>query len=235
MLDPHDSLTVDSHTYVIKPFSSMTDEIHSDMEDVVLHTPRTRTENDEPIRIIDNLQRRTHDSFIVYENVPTKSDIIHKEKHWCCRVVSVSNIRFPMSMFIILTIILLGLSVSAILIHNKYGSLECMIDYKGVVFNYIKWLYIYAWTNIGLLCTSFWFFIISKSSNIKVENLKLVFLRVGYLFQFSWYVVGAVLYFIEVNNPCNPSDVLYSFGLSLFICQTIVWITIFFQDRRINT
>lgn len=189
------------------------DIIHDDdLEEVVLHTPRTP-----PIRPAPQ----------VYQNQMASDE----ESSCLTTKVMIGNIKFPLSVFIILAIVLTALSVCAIIVHDRYNDRTCIGSYGGIMFGYVKWLYIYAWTNIGLIGCMIWLFVISRFSSVKVNTLKLNILRLGYLFQFAWYIVGAILYFIEVNKSCSSGDILYDFGLVLFICQSIALFTILFQDR----
>ncbi|MDD4930727.1 MAG: hypothetical protein PHG66_01055 [Candidatus Colwellbacteria bacterium] len=182
------------------------DIIHNDdLEEIVIHTPPMKS--------------------------PPQVRQIINDDSYCSSKVMIGNVKFPLSIFIILATILTALSICAIIIHDRYSNTTCIGSYSGIVFGYVKWLYIYAWTNIGLIGCMCWLFIISRFSSIKVDSLKLNILRLGYLFQFAWYIVGAVLYFIEINESCSSGDILYDFGLALFICQTVVWFTILFQDR----
>jgi len=206
------------------------DIIHEDdLEEIVitpLATPRSSpipTSRTPPIREAPRLQNNT------------RSQALHRseESFWSTRVM-IGNIKFPLSVFVILTSLLSLLAVGAIIVHDRYSNITCIGSYGGITFGYVKWLYIYAWTNIGLIGCIGWLDGISRISTIGVDNLKLNILRLGYIFQFAWYIIGSILYFIEINKSCSTDDILYDFGLVLFICQSIVWVTILFQDRTNN-
>lgn len=187
-------------------YSRSGDIIHDDdLEEISLHTPDT----------------------------PPMSQVQHREINNKSMFVMIGTIKFPLNLFIALSVVLAILSSGAIFIHERYSDNECVGTYGGIFFGYVKWLYIYGWTNIGIIGIMFWLFSISKCTDMKFETLKRNILCLGYLFQFSWYIVGAILYFVEVNNSCSTGDVLYDFGLALFICQTVVLGSIFLQDRRV--
>lgn len=196
-------------------YSIPRDFIHDDdLEEIMIHTPKTPPRPSS--RPSSQVQQR--DIKNIPTNIPT--------------TIIIGNIKFPLSVFIILSLLLSILAGGAIFVHEKYSDIDCITSYSGISFGYIKWLYIYGWTNIGIISIMIWLFIISKCTDVKLDTLKLNFLRLGYLFQFSWYIIGTILYFTEINNSCSPKDVLYDFGMALFICQTIVFGTIILQDRR---
>lgn len=124
---------------------------------------------------------------------------------------------------------LFSLSVTAVIIHDKYGLDECIGTYGGISFGYDTWLEIYGWTNIALLCffafAAFCGFLAQSSEDATscVGACAVLIAVIGYAFQFCWYIVGAILYFQEVNSSCAPGKPLHDFGLALFIIQTIVW------------
>lgn len=208
---PRETLFSHPHHGVHSVFSKPTNGhsgvfIHNDdLEEVIIHTPHTP-----PLR------------YPPTETKPVKFKLS----------VTIGNIKLPLSLFVAICILLTIMAVGASIVHNLYSDITCVGSYKGVPFGYVKWLYIYAWTNIGCIGTMIWLFAVSRISNIKVDSLKSWVLVMGYLFQFAWYIIGSILYFIEINKPCSKGDVLYDFGLGLFICQTVLWFTIFFQDRR---
>jgi len=45
----------------------------------------------------------------------------------------------------------------------------------------------------------------------------------GTLFEFSWYIIGAIMYFQDVNGSCGNEQMIHHFGLALFIICTISW------------
>ena len=128
--------------------------------------------------------------------------------------------------FLIANSLLFSLSVAAISIHAKYGNDLCIGSYSGISFGYDVWLNIYGWTNISLII----FILIMLLVCVYYEWLQpscvclIKFVAVlAYFFQFSWYIVGSVLYFQEVNSNCQSGRPIHDFGLALFIIQTICW------------
>jgi hypothetical protein len=184
-----------------------------DLESIGLHTPRSMTPTILDAPRVTNRVYSGHSSSCLSKNVV------------------IGNIKFPLSIFIILSITTTAFSIASIFVHDRYSDLSCIGTYSGIIFGYVKWLYIYAWTNIGIIGCMMWLYIISRFSSMRVDFLKINTLRAGYLFQLSWYIVGSILYFIEVRDPCSSGGVLYEFGLALFFYQSFVWITIVFQDR----
>ncbi len=118
-----------------------------------------------------------------------------------------------------------SLAISALIISEDYGKDECIGNYKGISFGYPTWLIVYGWTQLGALFTYMLIgicFLFSLQLNL--EPLKewaiilftIVFIING-LFQFAWYIVGAVLFFTEVSPNCQGLP-LYDFGLLFKLC-----------------
>jgi hypothetical protein len=157
-------------------------------------------------------------------------------KRRCCGpMIVMGGIRFPLSVFIMIMTLLSIMTISSFVVYDMHNNttlhIECIQKYEYISFGYIKWLSIYAWTNAGILGVLLWLFGISKVSGINLDTVKLFILRIGYSFQFAWYIVGAVLYFTEVYNVCEDAGgiadtILHYFGLCLFVSQSTVWIII---------
>ena len=211
--------------------------IGSNQPAFIYSIPRRDSIHDDDLEDIDDDDLENLDDIVLQCKTPPllpNSHVGKKEIHEIRDVttnVVIGNITFPLSVFIILSFLTCIISVGAIFVHEKYSDIDCIDSYKYISFGYVKWLYIYAWTNIGIIAVMSWLFVISRCSNMKIDYLKLNILRLGYIFQFSWYVIGAILYFIEINKTCSVKDVLYDFGLALFICQTIIFASLLFQDR----
>jgi hypothetical protein len=123
---------------------------------------------------------------------------------------------------IILLLSSMAVSIAAIAISN--GSSNCISTYAGISFNYNTWLLVYGVINISVTIFLFSTFLIIlvSSSEILFIQWAVIYL-LNSLFNFSWYIVGSILYFSTVhNNTCQDQNLsLYQFGLVLFIIQTI--------------
>ena len=125
-----------------------------------------------------------------------------------------------------------SLGVSAIWAEANYGDETCahLFKYQGIQFNYPYWLMVYGWSVIAVCLAYFfigigaWVDSVWKSSKMEdVLTFAFVFLLVvDALFQFCWFIVGAILFFSEVNPYCTAGHVIYDFGLTLFIIRCVL-------------
>ncbi len=117
-------------------------------------------------------------------------------------------------------------AIAALSIAYQYGADECMVKYHGISFNYGTWLLIYGWTQIiealilltlGAIFCILKFMLINDNATFIVATIVVI---IGSLFQIAWYVVGAILFFMEVDPTCSVASPLHKFGLTLFIIKS---------------
>jgi hypothetical protein len=116
-----------------------------------------------------------------------------------------------------------SLNLTALVIAYNNSDVDCISDYAGISFSYITWLKVF-----GFIGTAYMFillFLISVFTYNQADTITIIqIIKLSYIpyfmFNFVWYIVGAVLYF-ETVHSCNSSLPIRSFGLALFIIQTI--------------
>ncbi len=136
--------------------------------------------------------------------------------------------------FIGLMVLIVGfnsaLAIAALQIAHQYGADECMVKFQGISFDYGTWLVIYGWTQISeslillTLAGCFGVLILMHAEDIItfVSIAMGAVLGIGSLFQIAWYVVGAILFFMEVAPHCSSGLPLYKFGLTLFVIKSVI-------------
>lgn len=129
-------------------------------------------------------------------------------------------------LFVVVFSALLSLSIASIVIADKNQNAVCISSYSDISFNYTTWLQIMGWTNIVVIIITFLSgvgYILYETSAIGICGIS--FLVLNHMFQFTWYIVGTILFFETVNSSCKDSNSsLYLYGLALFIIQTIGWV-----------
>ena len=116
-----------------------------------------------------------------------------------------------------------SLCLTSLIIAYNYSDENCIKDYAGISFSYTTWLKVN-----GFIGTAYTFILISLISVLTYQKLEindiLSIVKISYvpyfIFGFVWYIVGAVLYF-ETVHSCYSGLPIRSFGLALFIIQTI--------------
>lgn len=143
----------------------------------------------------------------------------------------------PRFVYVILTIIFIicasSLSVTSIVISNKFSNDECIGAYNGISFSYGVWLDVNGWTGLAMVCFIVIFGTLYKILQRTNERISNIIGTIGLggiifyaIFQFIWYIIGAVLYFVEVYSTCAKGTPLYDFGLTLFVIHTIITICV---------
>ncbi len=128
-------------------------------------------------------------------------------------------------------LLMLILAFTANSISNN--SYTCIGQYFNINFQYDTWLNIFGSVNMlsisfGLYLYFFQFTADWKHWNDFKEKICLIFFCIMYLFNFAWYIVGAILYFNTVFLNCERGQSIHDFGLALFIIQTIHFCYIYF-------
>ena len=123
---------------------------------------------------------------------------------------------------VLIFIATLATSIPAVLIGGDNVSAQCLGSYGGISFNYAQWLNIYGWMNIAclgfFLClASLW--LVSPSLEMAVFLFGSIITVLLGLFNLAWFVVGAILFFKEVDGYCPAHQPLHDFALVLFIFQ----------------
>ncbi len=123
-----------------------------------------------------------------------------------------------------------ALAIAALQIGSEYGHDQCIGEYRGISFGYAKWLYIHGWTEIAILtvlvilcaCFGCCAFVSGDITAGCWTTVITIVLTIGYIFDFAWYIVGAILFFVEVAPTCPMGMPLYDFGLTLFIIKSVI-------------
>jgi hypothetical protein len=124
-------------------------------------------------------------------------------------------------------VVLLTLGLAAVSIADGYGDNTCVGDYVGISFNYSYWLLVYGGVSVAIallfgLLTG-WSYCLPVTRNSKANAG--YFIHVGlvrvlvYVFQFSWFITGAVLYFEEVNASCASGEVSHARARDLLLAN----------------
>ena len=119
----------------------------------------------------------------------------------------------------------LAISVPAIIISSDDAGAACLGSYGGISFNYTKWLNIYGWINVA--CLGLFLILLSGylvSGSATEAGFVLSAARVYAVidaFHLAWFVVGAILFWKEVDGYCPADQPLHDFALALFILQCI--------------
>lgn len=151
---------------------------------------------------------------------------------WYNKHFTISNIKFPIPIFIIIFFLSICTIIGSIFAYNKN---DCGLTINSSIpINYIDWLHIHFWTNIGTISIMIILELFTRLIKIELIVLKMVISRFGFLFQIVLYIFGCVLYFNEVNGNCIGSMVNI-FGICVLIVQTIVFLIIGLQYKFSST
>ena len=125
-------------------------------------------------------------------------------------------------LWIIIAILSLSLSITAIVISNKYKGDECISNFSGISFKYDTWLLIYGICELSFILTIITITLIYGCTSSKcILYTGIALCLIGVAFQFSWYIVGSILFFEEVNSSCvDAQPTIQKFGLALHKART---------------
>lgn len=118
--------------------------------------------------------------------------------------------------------IILGTSITSIIMSVEYVDLGgCTTKYSGISFDYNKWLFIFGIAQLSYYAALLVFLELIPNDSLFIRCL----LPAGSLFLLSWYIIGSILFFQEVNNAqCRQyQNFFFNYGLANFIVQTISW------------
>ncbi len=113
------------------------------------------------------------------------------------------------------------LAITALVI-GLDGTPSCVTTYPGISFDFSTWLIIYGISEI--------MFIVSCVSGLILyvygfeDCVSCLFCCItipGLIFSFSWYIIGAFLFFQTVNNEKCMGQEIYDFGFAWFIIKTV--------------
>lgn len=142
--------------------------------------------------------------------------------------MNASVAKYVIGFAIIACLATYALSIAAIVVSLEEADDACLQHYSGISFGYPTWLYVYGVTSIALttvfiLVVTTGAFSESLSSPVAISILcpGVSVVVLGGLFEFAWFIVGAVLFFKEVAPDCPSGHLLYDFGLALFIIQCV--------------
>jgi len=122
-----------------------------------------------------------------------------------------------------------GLAIGEIVVANKFGDDVCVGNYHGISFSYKTWLLVSGWVNIATFCALAALggcYLVAASAQGTVAQGAIgaagaCLMWLFGMYSLAWYIVGAVLFFKEIEPSCQSGKPLYDFGLALFILQTI--------------
>ena len=121
----------------------------------------------------------------------------------------------------ILIMLVLTVFIIAVVYSYKYENDTCVTKYGNISFNYIYWLRVQGFMSIFQIIFSSIFIVLLDNE----QELQMIFsscMNILFItFDFSWFIVGSVLYFNEVESSCNSSSDIYKFGMALFILQLV--------------
>lgn len=158
---------------------------------------------------------------------PLTNEIDNKIE-WYNKHFIISDIKFPISMIIIILFLSICTIVGSMFAYNKN---DCGLTINSSIpINYIDWLHIHFWTNIGTISIMILLALFTRLTKIELIVLKMVISRFGFLFQIIWYIMGCILYFNEVNGNCIDSMVNI-FGVCVLIVQTFMILIICLQYK----
>jgi hypothetical protein len=108
------------------------------------------------------------------------------------------------------------LAIPALAISESHASDPCVGHFAGIRFRYPAWLLVYGCAQVvasalGLFCVALTCAAGEGPLALAFEGPLALFAvldLVCVLFQFAWYVVGAVLLFTEITPTCAPGNPL---------------------------
>jgi len=98
---------------------------------------------------------------------------------------------------------------------------ECASEYLGISFQYNTWLVVKAATDIGMIGLLWLLLWVAAYVDASVGACLAFCAYVLYgLFDFAWYVVGAILLFNTLaGSECSTSP-YWAFGIAMFVIQS---------------
>lgn len=120
----------------------------------------------------------------------------------------------------------LSTAIAAIVIANKYDTTSCVGSYSGILIRYDTWLKVNGIVEVVMLSVIFVLTCcaLNGKKNIGLNRLIIIFVVVDTLFQICWHIVGIVLYFHTAFETCASNTTVYSFGFTMVIMKTIVYV-----------
>ncbi len=119
----------------------------------------------------------------------------------------------------------LPFAITSLILAYKTNT-ECFGSYNEFSFDYKLWLIVYGWTNISTTAFAISMMVCAYCGNTMLFGDVIIWFN--QIFQFAWYIIGAVLYFITIVPGCEDNNsTIYQFGLVIFIVNSIIWLSMF--------